>query len=68
MNRVLTEHRIEPLALIEIGSQFTPEELAERAHQPSRCPSACNCTGAIGASASVSLPAEARQFVLLIAA
>jgi DNA-binding CsgD family transcriptional regulator len=67
VDRVLADTGRNPLALIEIGSNFTIEELAQRAYRPEPMP--------VGRQLQLrylrrvsSLPVEARQFVLLIAA
>ncbi len=67
VNRVLTDTGRNPLALIEIGSSFTIEELAERVYRPEPMPVGRQLQLRYARRVS-SLPAEARQFVLLIAA
>src|SRR5258708_10118321 len=67
VDRVLADTGRNPLALIEIGSNFTIDELAERAYRPEPMPVGRQLQLRYLRRVSC-LPAEARQFVLLIAA
>jgi DNA-binding CsgD family transcriptional regulator len=67
VDRVLTDTRRNPLALVEIGSQFTAEELAERAYQPEPIPVGQRLTDRYLRRVR-GMPADAQEFLLLAAA
>src|SRR5215472_9902830 len=67
VDRVLADTERNPLALVEVGSHFTAEELAERAYQPEPIP-----VGQLLRDRYLrrvrGLPADAQEFLLLAAA
>ena len=67
VDRVLADAGRNALALVEIGSSFTTEELAERAYRPEPMPVGRQLQQRYLQQVSA-LPADAREFVLLIAA
>jgi DNA-binding CsgD family transcriptional regulator len=67
VDRVLADTGRNALALVDIGSNFTTEELAERAYRPEPMPVGRQLQRRYQRQVS-SLPVEAREFVLLIAA
>ncbi len=64
VDRILADTGRNALALVEIGSNFTHEELAERAYRPEPMPVGRRLQLRFLQRVS-SLPAEAREFVLL---
>jgi DNA-binding CsgD family transcriptional regulator len=66
-NRVVADTGGNALALAEIGSNFTPEELAERAYRPEPMPVSRQLQLRYLQRVS-RLPADAREFVMLAAA
>jgi DNA-binding CsgD family transcriptional regulator/tetratricopeptide (TPR) repeat protein len=67
VDRVLADTGRNALALVDIGSNFTTEELAERAYRPEPMPVGRQLQRRYLWRLST-LPADAREFVLLIAA
>jgi DNA-binding CsgD family transcriptional regulator len=67
VDRVLADTERNPLALVEIGSQFTAEDLAERAYQPEPIPVGQRLVDRYLRTVR-SLPVDAQEFLLLAAA
>ncbi|HTX85204.1 MAG TPA: LuxR C-terminal-related transcriptional regulator [Streptosporangiaceae bacterium] len=67
MDRVLAGTERNPLALVETGSQFSAGELAERAYRPEPIPVGQQLQERYQRRV-LSLPADAREFLLLAAA
>ncbi len=67
MDRVLADTERNPLALVEIGSHFTAGELAARAYQPAPIPVGRQLQNRYLRRVRA-LPADAQDFVLLVAA
>src|SRR5215472_2029013 len=67
VERVLTDTDRNPLALVEVGSQFTASELAERAYQPEPIPVGQRLEDRYLRRVR-GLPADAQEFLLLVAA
>jgi DNA-binding CsgD family transcriptional regulator len=67
VDRALADTERNPLALVEVGSHFTAEELGERAHQPGPIPVGQRLVDRYLRRVR-RLPADAQEFVLLAAA
>jgi DNA-binding CsgD family transcriptional regulator len=67
VDRVLADTNHNPLALVEVGSHFTAEQLAERAYQPEPIPVGQRLRDHYLRQVR-GLPADAQEFLLLAAA
>jgi len=67
VDRVLADTRRNPLALVDVGSHFTAEELAERAHQVEPIPAGRRLKDRYLRRVR-ELPTDAQEFLLLVAA
>jgi DNA-binding CsgD family transcriptional regulator len=67
VGRVLADTERNPLALVEVGSQFTAGELAERAYQPEPIPVGQRLRDRYLRRVR-GLPTDAQEFLLLVAA